>query len=103
MTYPITHQIREHHDVNGLWKSMEWALEISLNTAQIHGLRQIKNLAEQGVHVRIFCPKFHLGGLLEGDENIIQERMRLGKEALDSPIIWDKNDLIEVNLDGDKN
>lgn len=89
MTYPILHQKRSKNDVNGLWRSMEWALEISMNAAQIHGLRQIRHMAEQGVYVRIFSPDRHLGSLLDGSESTIKERMILGEAALKKPIIWD--------------
>ena len=91
MTYPVVRQTRSSSEVNGMWRSMEWALEIALTQAQIHGLRQIRHMAERGVRVRIFSPEIHLGGLLEGNDDIIQNRMRLGRKALEHPIIWDQS------------
>lgn len=88
MTSPLQEQQRSREEVNGLLKSVEWAMEIASMTTQIHGLRQIKFMAEQGVKIRIFAPKSHLGGIIEGADQMIEDRMQKGREALESPVEW---------------
>ncbi len=84
--FPLTNKKVCTRKVDGLFESISWAFEMSLEASHHLDLEILKGFSNKGASIKIFAPEKDLGSLIGASKEDIEERMQHGLEMFKKPI-----------------